>query len=84
MIILKEIENNVKLDKFFKHNDFERAIKFSTNNHYKKSLLAEISRLHGDHYYDKKDYSNAIKKYNEINVEYLEPSYVIKRFLDVT
>lgn len=57
--------------------------RFAANQTNDKSLLAEISRLHGDSLYDKHDYNNAIKQY--INTAgYLEPSYVIGKFLDVS
>jgi len=65
----------------FNKNDFGNALKFARNLKYDDPLLAEISRLHGDYFYNKKEYNNAIEKYKN-TIEYLEPSYVIKRFLE--
>jgi hypothetical protein len=45
-------------------------------------LLAEISKLHGDLLYSKNDYSAAIKQYI-MTLGFVEPSYVIRKFLDV-
>ena len=42
------------------------------------NLLAEISRLHGDHYYEKGDFVNAIKSYAK-TISFIEPSYVIRK-----
>jgi hypothetical protein len=44
--------------------------------------LAEISRLHGDLLYSKTDYPGAIKQYI-MTLGFVEPSYVIRKFLDV-
>lgn len=37
----------------FKKNDFDNALKFARNLKYDELLLAEISRLHGDYFYNK-------------------------------
>ena len=43
------------------------------------NLLAEISRLHGDYYYEKGDYKNAITNYSK-TIGYIEPSYIIRKY----
>jgi hypothetical protein len=45
--------------------------------------LAEISKLHGDLLYSKNDYPGAIKQYI-LTLGFVEPSYVIRKFLDVS
>ena len=50
---------------------------------YDEKYRSEISRLHGDHDYGNKDFPNAIENYKK-TVKHLEPSYVIKKFLDDT
>ena len=42
------------------------------------TLLAEISRLHGDHYYEKGDFLNAIENYTK-TISFIEPSYIIRK-----
>ncbi len=45
-------------------------------------ILADVQRKHGDHLYSKNDYDAAMAAY-VATIGYLEPSYVIRRFLDV-
>ena len=66
----------------FRKNDFDTALKFTKNLKYDEQLLAEISRLHGDYLYNKEEFTKAIEHY-KLSIKHLEPSYVIKRFLDV-
>jgi len=80
---LVEYENSVKLEKFFKRQFYDLAHKVAKNNKYDESLLAEISKYHGDHEYGKKDYQNAITHYIR-TIGYTEPSYVIRQFIDVS
>lgn len=60
---IEEYENSEKLEKFFIRSFFDLAYKFAKNNNYDQSLLAEISRYHGDHCFKKGDYENSIKQY---------------------
>lgn len=80
---IREMSNSDKLEKFFKKNQFELAYKFAKSNNYDESLLAEISRVHGDHNLSKQGFESAIKQYIQ-TIGYLEPSYVIRKFLDVS
>jgi len=45
-----------------------------------ENLLAEISRLHGDHFYEKGDFKNAIVNYCK-TIGFIEPSYIIRKFI---
>ena len=83
LFVITEMEDSVKLERFFKRKFFDLAYKFAKSNNYDESLLAEISRHHGDHSHHKNDYENAIKQYIQ-TIGYLEPSYVIRKFLDVS
>ena len=80
---LKEFENSVKLEKFFNRKFYDLAYRVAKNNKYDESLLAEISKYHGDHEYAKKDYQSAINHYIK-TIGYTEPSYVIRQFIDVS
>ncbi|EGR28037.1 vacuolar sorting protein, putative [Ichthyophthirius multifiliis] len=82
LIKLVERENAYKIEYFFKRSFYEVAWKFAKNQNSDLSLLAEISRLHGDNLYGKGEFELAIKKYIE-TVGYIEPSYIIRKFLDV-
>ncbi|CAK82335.1 unnamed protein product (macronuclear) [Paramecium tetraurelia] len=83
LIRLTEKENTHKIEIFFKNNYFDVMYRFASNQSSDKTLLAEISRLHGDHLYDQHDFQGAIKQYiNTAGI--LEPSYVIGKFLDVS
>ena len=43
--------------------------------------MAEIQRRYGDHLYAKHDYDAAMAQY-VATIGYMEPSYVIRKFLD--
>ena len=45
------------------------------------SVVAEIQRRYADHLYNKHDYDGAMAQY-VATIGQLEPSYVIKKFLD--
>jgi len=62
---ITELDNNQKLEKMFQRSNFTYALKFAKNLEYDEPLLAEISRLHGDHFYQKSDFNNAIEQYKE-------------------
>jgi hypothetical protein len=80
---LTEKENAYKIETFFKKSYFNEAWRFAKNQNSDPSLLAEISRLHGDLLYTKSDFAGAIKQYT-LTLGFIEPSYVIRRFLDVS
>ena len=44
-------------------------------------MVAEIQRRYGDHLYAKHDYDGAVAQY-AATIGCLEPSYVIRKFLD--
>ena len=71
------------METFFKKSLFDVAHNFAKNHNDDQSLLAEISRLHGDYAYYKGDYEQAVHHYIQ-TTGHLEPSYIIRKFLDVT
>jgi vacuolar protein sorting-associated protein 11 len=83
ILSLLEKDNSFKIETFFKRSFYNEAWRFAKNQNCQESLLAEISRLHGDLLYSKSDFSGAIKQYT-LTLGFVEPSYVIRRFLDVS
>jgi vacuolar protein sorting-associated protein 11 len=83
VLSLLEKDNSFKIETFFKRSFYNEAWRFAKNQNCQESLLAEISRLHGDLLYSKSDFSGAIKQYT-LTLGFVEPSYVIRRFLDVS
>lgn len=53
LIKLMEKDNNFKFETFFKRSFFDVALKFAKLQKVEPMLLAEISKLHGDHLYSK-------------------------------
>jgi len=80
---LSEKDNSFKIETFFKRSFYNEAYRFAKNQNCQESLLAEISRLHGDLLYSKSDFQAAIKQYI-LTLGHVEPSYVIRKFLDVS
>lgn len=78
---LNEKDLQSKLSLLFKRNLYDVAIKIAKSNHYDKDSLAEIFRQYGDHLYAKGDLYGATKQYIK-TIGTLEPSYVIRKFLD--
>jgi hypothetical protein len=78
---LTEKDIQTKLDLLFKKNFYDVAIKIAKSNQYDSYGLVDIFRQYGDHLYSKADYSGAIENYIK-TIGQLEPSYVIRRFLD--
>ena len=78
---LKEKDNKEKFDTFYKKQFFEVAYTFGKNLGYDKKKLSEISKLYAESLYKKGDYEKSIEQY-KLTINYLDPSYVIQKFLD--
>jgi len=78
---LVEKDLHSKLDILFKKNLYDVAIRVAKSQQYDIEGLVEIFRHYGDHLYAKGNHSGAMEQYLK-TVGHLEPSYVIKRFLD--
>lgn len=81
ILSLKEKDNKEKFDTFYKKQFFETALNYAKNLRYDKKKLSEISKLHAEHLYKKGDYEKSIEQY-KATINYLDPSYVIQKFLD--
>ena len=75
---LTERDIQTKLDRLFKKNFYDVAIKIAKSNQYDSYGLVDIFRQYGDHLYSKADFSGAIENYIK-TIGQLEPSYVIRR-----
>lgn len=78
---LSEKDTQTKLDTLFKKNLYQVAIDLVTTTQYDKVDIVDIYRRNGDHLYGKGDFDGAIQQYIK-TIGILEPSYVIKLFLD--
>ena len=70
-----------KLESLFKKNLYPVAINLALYQQYDYDSVIEIFRRYGDHLYQKGDYDGAISQYLR-TIGKLEPSYVIRKFLD--
>ncbi|KAJ6646297.1 Vacuolar protein sorting-associated protein 11 like [Pseudolycoriella hygida] len=78
---LDEKDLNSKLDLLFQKNLYDIAVRIAKSNQYDSEGLAQIFKQYGDHLYKKGDFSGAVEQYIK-TIGYLEPSYIIRRFLD--
>ncbi|KAK6015183.1 hypothetical protein OSTOST_19395, partial [Ostertagia ostertagi] len=78
---LTEKSLNAKLDILFKKNLYDVAIILAKNNKDGAEHLKSIHAKYGDYLYGKADFDSAIHEYKE-TIGMLEPSYVIKRYLE--
>uniref|UniRef100_A0A0N8EAX1 Vacuolar protein sorting-associated protein n=1 Tax=Daphnia magna TaxID=35525 RepID=A0A0N8EAX1_9CRUS len=78
---LMEKDLHTKLDILFKKNLYDVAIRVAKSQQYDIEGLMEIFKLYGDHLYAKGNHSGAMEQYLK-TIGRLEPSYVIKKFLD--
>ncbi|VDK86397.1 unnamed protein product [Litomosoides sigmodontis] len=76
-------EKNIssKLDILFKKNLYDLAVGVAKRSSVASEHLPEIYKKYGDYLYRSGDFENAVQQYTE-TVGHLEPSYVIKKFLD--
>ena len=81
IVCLKECDNKEKFDAFYKRQFFEVAYTYGKNLGYNKKKLSEISKLYAEHLYKKGDFEKSIEQY-KLTINYLDPSYVIQKFLD--
>lgn len=64
-----------------KFSQFDVALKIAQKNNLSLSVIASIHKTKGDKSYTRKNFEAAIDEYIE-TIGFLEPSYVIKKFLD--
>ncbi|KAF9158723.1 hypothetical protein DFQ26_007306 [Actinomortierella ambigua] len=78
---LDEMDTSVKLDILFKKKMYVLAINLAHSQKFDNASISEIIKKYGDHLYDKGDYDSAMSQYIR-TIGRLEPSYVIRKFLD--
>lgn len=80
--LLTECDTQTKLELLFRKNQFSLAIDLAKAQSYSQDSLANMFKQYGDHLYANGDYDGAINQYCK-TLGYLEPSYVIRKFLDL-
>ena len=78
---LTEKDTQTKLNDLFKRNLYPTAISLAHSSQCDYSSIMEIFRMYGDHLYTKGNFDDAITQYVR-TIGHVEPSYVIRRFLD--
>lgn len=78
---LSEKDLQSKLSLLYQKNLFDIAVRIAQSQQLGSDVLADIYRQHGDHLYNKSQYNAAIEQYIQ-TIGHLEPSYVIRKFLD--
>ncbi|KAG8947308.1 hypothetical protein FRC04_010884 [Tulasnella sp. 424] len=78
---LEEKPTSVKLETLFRQSRFTLAISVARTAGVDESGIADIHRQYGDHLYAKGDDDGAMQQYVR-TIGYLQPSYVIRKFLD--
>lgn len=78
---LDEKDLQSKLSSLYKKNMYDTAVKIAKNNLYDAEGLSGIFKQYGDHLYSKGNFAGAVEQYIK-TIGFLEPSYVIRRFLD--
>jgi vacuolar protein sorting-associated protein 11 len=81
MFHLDEKDLHSKLSSLYKKNMYDTAVKIARNNQYDAEGLSGIFKQYGDHLYSKGNFAGAVEQYIK-TIGFLEPSYVIRRFLD--
>ncbi len=80
-IQLSEKDTASKVDTLCRLHLFTMALAVAGAAAYGRDALADISRAHGDHLYGRGDFDGAVAQY-VLTIGFVEPSYVIRRFLD--
>jgi len=81
MYLLEEKDTQSKLELLLQKNFYTIAINLVDSEQLDPNYLFEINKQYADHLYSKKDYDNAMKQFCR-TIGRLEPSYVIRKFLD--
>jgi len=79
--ILKEVDLTVQLDALFRRSLHKLALDIARAHNADASTIAGIQQKWGDALYDKGEFDLAMAAYKE-TLHHLEPSYVLRRFLD--
>ena len=79
---LHEMEDNVKIQTLLKKGLYSEAQKIAFNANFPQEIIAEICKEHADNLYEKKQYDESLEQFIK-TIGYLNPSYVIQRFIEV-
>ena len=80
-VCLREHDTTSKLDTLFRLNRFDVAIQVASTTGYDASSIMDIFRAYGDHLHKKKAFGPAMEQFL-VTIGYVEPSYVIRKYLD--
>ncbi|XP_054266657.1 vacuolar protein sorting-associated protein 11 homolog isoform X1 [Macrosteles quadrilineatus] len=78
LLVEKDLQSKLAL--LFKKNLYDVSIRIAKSHQYDLEGLTDIFRQYGDHLYSKGDHNAAIEQYIK-TIGKLEPSYVIRKFL---
>jgi vacuolar protein sorting-associated protein 11 len=78
---LTEKDTTSKLEILFRKNLYSIAISLAFSSNYDINSIMDIFRMYGDHLYEKGDFDGSLRQYVR-TIGHVEPSYVIRRFLD--
>eukprot|EP00210_Caulerpa_lentillifera_P001572 g1510.t1 len=82
IVVLDELPLNSKLQALFRRNCHGIALRVAEAEGADQSIMSSIHQQFGDHLYNnKRDHEGAMKQYIK-TIGYLEPSYVIRKYLD--
>lgn len=81
LMVLREKDNQTKLEILFRKDQFSLVIEFAKDQHYDEDALCDIFKHYGDSLFKRGDYDGAIQQYIR-TIGRSEPSYVIKKYLD--
>ncbi|KAG2565669.1 hypothetical protein PVAP13_7NG132300, partial [Panicum virgatum] len=81
ILCIGEKDMESKLDMLFKKNLYTVAINLVQSQQADPALTGEVLQKYGDHLYGKQEYDEAMSQYIH-TIGYLEPPYVIQKFLD--
>lgn len=81
MYRLEEKDTQTKLEVLFKRGLYNVALSVAQSQNYDEAAIIDIHRKFGDYLYAKNELDSAIESYVR-TIGFLEPSYVIRKFLD--
>ena len=78
---MKEKENYLKFNVFYKKHLFDIAFDYARNSKYNLQEISEIHKKYGDYLYQNSEFQKAIEQYCK-TIIYCHPSTIIEKFLD--
>lgn len=78
---IKEKDNKKKFEIFYSKNQFDIAREYAKKINCDPSKIGEISQRYAEYEYSKGEYEQSIKQYIK-TINYLEPNFVIQKFLE--